>query len=399
MARKFLYVVAGLTVLVFAVLVALRLFAEDLTRFAFVPDEAFTQPPPADRPDYAEARFWIARPGLESNPAQWRPRLSAPNDEASTAPQSPAPEAQQPDALEPLPVSVFFVHPTSFISRDAWNGPIDEPTARTRAELFVRGMGSPFGQAAHFWAPRYRQATIGAFLTDDPRAMMALDLAYADVLAAFDTFVRETPPDEPIVLAGHSQGAFILRRLLKDRVAGQPLADRVAAAYVIGWPVSITHDLPAMGLPACERADDTGCIVSWLSFADPAETDMLREAYSAKPGLDGKPVGTSPFVCVNPISGVRNGSAEAARNLGTLVPDFETEPMAMDAELVAGVVPARCERDDLLHIGDPPDLDLGPYVLPGNNYHLYDIPLFWANLREDFRRRMAAWEARTGTPR
>lgn len=42
-------------------------------------------------------------------------------------------------------------------------------------------------------------------------------------------------------------------------------------------------------------------------------------------------------------------------------------------------------------IGSPPDL--GPFVLPGNNYHVYDIPLFWTNLREDVARRVRAWSA------
>jgi len=30
-------------------------------------------------------------------------------------------------------------------------------------------------------------------------------------------------------------------------------------------------------------------------------------------------------------------------------------------------------------------------VLPGNNYHVYDMTLFWANLRADYERRTAAW--------
>ncbi len=47
-------------------------------------------------------------------------------------------------------------------------------------------------------------------------------------------------------------------------------------------------------------------------------------------------------------------------------------------------VAARCDERGLLLIGDPPEL--GPYVLPGNNYHVYDIPLFWA---EPARRRGA----------
>ena len=59
---------------------------------------------------------------------------------------------------------------------------------------------------------------------------------------------------------------------------------------------------------------------------------------------------------------------------------------------VPGAVPARCDERGLLLIGDPPDL--GSFVLPGNNYHVYDIPLFWRNVREDVVRRVSAWTAR-----
>jgi hypothetical protein len=37
-------------------------------------------------------------------------------------------------------------------------------------------------------------------------------------------------------------------------------------------------------------------------------------------------------------------------------------------------------------IGPAPQM--GPFVAPGNNYHVYDIPLFWANIRADFARRV-----------
>ena len=39
--------------------------------------------------------------------------------------------------------------------------------------------------------------------------------------------------------------------------------------------------------------------------------------------------------------------------------------------------------------GDVPNL--GPYVLPGNNYHVYDYALFWGSIRADAERRLAAW--------
>ncbi len=34
------------------------------------------------------------------------------------------------------------------------------------------------------------------------------------------------------------------------------------------------------------------------------------------------------------------------------------------------------------------------YVLPGNNYHVFDITLFWANVRADALRRLAAYEGK-----
>ena len=80
-------------------------------------------------------------------------------------------------------------------------------------------------------------------------------------------------------------------------------------------------------------------------------------------------------------------SRRRAANLGTLVPDGELT----SGELVPEAVSARCSEQGLLLIGDPPEL--GPGVLPGNNYHVYDIPLFWRNLKLDVERRMRAWAA------
>ena len=125
--------------------------------------------------------------------------------------------------------------------------------------------------------------------------------------------------------------------------------------------------------------------MGWASFGEPAEPGQFMRRYAATQGFDGKPRGDSAILCVNPISGVLNGSAPASANLGTLVPN---EDMS-SGELIAGQVGARCNDDGLLLIGDPPEL--GRYVLPGNNYHVYDIPLFWQNLQEDVVRRVGAW--------
>lgn len=372
MARKFLYLIAACVVLIIAALLALRFWAEDLTEITFVPTADFTPQPPLRANIYADPDMWISRPGAgASDPVRWTPP-------------GPEGEANAPD--DSLHAAVFFIHPTSYWEKDRWNAPLEDKVSRERAELLVQGMASPFNRSPDIWIPRYRQAALGAFLTDDPRADQALDTAYRDLLEAFDYFISTVDKSEPIVLAGHSQGAYHLRALIRDRVAGTPLAGRIAAVYAIGWPVSLDHDLPLMNLPACVAPDQAGCLVSWLSLAEPANTKMLLAAYARRPGLDGEALGGSPFLCTNPLTGTAGGAADAKANTGTLLPDVK----ARTGTLVSGSVPARCGKDGFLYIGDPPDL--GPFVLPGNNYHLYDIPLFWANLRSDFERRVKAWK-------
>jgi len=214
---------------------------------------------------------------------------------------------------------------------------------------------------------------------------MAIDAAYADVRDAFHYFVESVDPDKPVVLAGHSQGALHILRLLVEEVAGTELEARVAAVYAPGWPISVEHDLPALPFPACAAPGQVGCILGWSSFADDNDPDFLMRRYGSTPGLDGEPRGDGPILCVNPLTGGINGTAPASSNLGTLVPN---DSLA-HGELVAGAVPARCDPSGLLLIGDPPEMGEG--VLPGNNYHVYDIPLFWANVQKDVLERVRAW--------
>jgi hypothetical protein len=240
-----------------------------------------------------------------------------------------------------------------------------------------RKTGQSCSPAGEIWAPRYRQAAIGAFLTTKPEGQQALNAAYQDVLLAFDSFMAKVQKDRPIILAGHSQGALHLTHLLKDRIAGKPLARRIVAAYVVGWPVSMTTDLDAMGIEACTSPDQTGCLMSWQSYAEPADYKRIVEVYDSTIGFDGNPRAGSPIVCTNPLNGGAEPQAPMLANLGTLRPANDLK----SGELVPAAVPARCDERGFLLIGNPPEL--GPYVLPGNNYHVYDYPLFWANVRQD----------------
>ncbi|GGD97501.1 hypothetical protein GCM10011515_16620 [Tsuneonella deserti] len=400
MARKFLYLVAFVVFLFIAGAIALSIWSKEATELAFVPRGEFVSQPALDSNAYADPAMWYSRPGMgAADPARYVPQVS----DGAASPDNPAAEralgapVPSPTAEGPAGAhhyAVFFVHPTSYIrpaigSDAPWNAPLGNKEAEARARLFLRGMASPFGQADEVWAPKYRQAVIGAFLTDKPEAQKALDLAYRDVAQAFDFFVGTIGKDEPIVLAGHSQGALQIMRLLREKVLGTPLEKRIAMVYPIGWPVSVEHDLPALGLPACATPDQAGCIATWSTFAEPADPSQMLERFTATPGFDGKPRGNSSILCVNPVTGTVNGTATADENLGTLKPNSDFSA----GELIEGAVAARCDpATGLLLIGEGPDL--GPGVLPGNNYHVYDIPLFWANLKADVAQRMATWTAR-----
>ncbi len=364
MARKFLYIIAGIVVLVLLVLTSLRLFGLQLSRIAFVPGSAFQSAPALNRAAYQKAEMWIARPDKVGNPALWRPTG---------------------EATPKLPnVAIFFIHPTSYFDRARWNAPLTDKDANDRAAQFVRNEASAFNASGTIWAPRYRQATFGTFLTDKPARDQALNLAYRDVAAAFDAFVAAQPKDRPLLLAGHSQGALMLMRLLQDHASDKALMRRIIAAYAIGWPVSQRADLPALGLPACAGPDQTGCVLSWQSFAEPADYAGLARSTDAQPGLTGKPRGDA-YVCTNPLTGGGAKTAKIADNLGTLL----SGPGLDAPRLGPGLVGARCDAKGYLLIGNPPEM--GPFVLPGNNYHIYDYSLFWANIRADAARRVAAF--------
>lgn len=408
MARKFLYIIAIIIVTLIVGAIALSIWSREVTEIAMVPRGEFVEQQALEDNAYQDPDMWYSRPGIgTSDPSRYQPAIAQPL--ADPAGQDPSPEnpaAEQsldaPGALDTAgsqrgeaadaqatpDFAVFFVPPTSYTkgAMGDWNAPLQDEETDRLARIFLRGLASPFNRADEIWAPKYRQAAVGAFLTDREEATMAIDAAYADVEQAFEFFVESVGAYRPIVLAGHSQGSVHVLRLLREKVPGSPVENRIAAVYAPGWPISVQHDLPSYPLPACAAPDQARCIVSYISFTDGGDPGQLLKRYSALPGMDGKPRGSDDTIlCVNPLTGMTGGTAAAAKNLGTLKP---SEGMS-SGELVAGAVAARCDTSGILRIGDGPDIGQG--VLPGGNYHVYDIPLFWKNLQEDVLRRVSAW--------
>lgn len=371
-ARRFLFIVTILTLVVVAAAFAIFNWGGDVLLKQATPKGHFEAATAGEGPDYGSFDSWISRPdilnpdgsikGVPDDPARWRPE-DASWDHGNGQ------------------VSTFYVHPTTYLSRDRWNAPLHPGgDTETRTRLFVQSQATALA-LGQVWAPRYRQAAYGAFLLDSEDARKALDLAYSDVLAAFDAFVEKQHTDQAIFLAGHSQGALHLMRLLaerKDRLKG-----RLVAAYVVGWPISTAADLPELGFPACEKPNQAGCILSWMTFAEPANPGLILNHWEKSKGLTGSERRREDILCVNPITGTRNGADRGGIG-GYLVPssDLRSAKISYDA------IGARCDKGLLIIGGDLPDL--GPYVLPGNNYHVYDYALFWGAIRRDASRRFWA---------
>lgn len=365
-ARRFLMLIFALTLLGVAGAFAIFQFGDRVLIKSAIPKGHFEASAAGGGPDYSQPSNWIARPDLTKDPSRWLPPGMSGSRTGNAA--------------------VFYIHPTTYLERDRWNAPLkpgDDTEFRTR--LFAQSQASAFTGAGDVWAPRYRQAAFGAFLLNSTDARKALDLAYADVSAAFDRFLAAAG-DRPIILASHSQGALHLERLLKEKIAGTAIARRIVAAYVVGWPVSATTDLPALGLPACRAPDQSGCILSWLSFGDPANPELVLHSYQDSAGFTGGSRKREDLLCVNPITGTQDGSAPHEANPGTLVPSANL----LSAKLVPGAVGAHCEKGLLILDGNVPPL--GAFMLPGNNFHVYDYALFWGAIRGDAERRLASWK-------
>jgi hypothetical protein len=366
-ARRFLLVIFWLTLIFVGGAFAIYQFGQQILVKSATPQGHFQAPEPRSGPDYSKAESWIARPDLPGNPSEWLPQGTS--------------------ATPGRAAAVFYIHPTTYLERDRWNAPLKgDRQSDFRDSLFVQSQASALAGAGEVWAPRYRQAAYGAFLLRTTDAQKALDLAFEDVSAAFDEFLKQVPRNQPLILAGHSQGALHLSRLLRERRS--QLEGRIVAAYVVGWPLSITADLPAIGVPPCTYAGQTGCLLSWQSFKEPANADLILERWEGTKGPAGVDRRPEDMLCVNPLTGTRDGAAPPAANSGTLVP---TADLA-SATLVAGQVGAHCKKGLLILDGAVPAL--GPYVLPGNNYHVYDYALFWGSIRADASRRIAEWQHR-----
>jgi len=327
------------------------LLAEVLNAQHYLNPTRFAESPVPPAPDYSDSKNWCALPGRV--------------DEADKTPKGHRAASAE------APADVFYIHPTLYSyepkTEFKWNQDVRDPDLNRQVdELPIRYQATAFNAAGLVYAPRYRQAHYSVFLTphlDDKKR--ALDIAYADVEAAFDYFIKNHNQGRPFVLAGHSQGTLHAAHLLKHRIIGTALQGNLVAAYLPGMPIPADS---LAGLPVCTDSLATGCWVSWRTF---------RWGYRPiAPIGDG-----SDPVCVNPISWSYSGGVKRDTVQGyvhrhhhkgaALKPFGRIYRHRCDAGSYRGVLWVHRPRFP------------GSFLIRSSNYHAGDINLFYMDVRHN----------------
>ncbi|MBK7788806.1 MAG: DUF3089 domain-containing protein [Saprospiraceae bacterium] len=324
------------------ILVALSLLlftscASKIPRKSFVAVESLA-------PDYSQPALWAAHPS-KKDLADDRPEGNSVHGEDRKA-------------------DVFFLHPTSYLDErgnDQWNASLDDPkTNKVTDDGAIHFQASAFNSAGQVYAPRYRQAHLHAYFTNDTSsAKAAFELAYRDVKAAFMYYLSHYNEGRPFIIASHSQGTTHAIRLIKELIDGKELQKQLIAAYLLGMPV---HKDDFLFIPPCDEADQTNCFTGWRTFKKGYEpTWKEREV-----------------VVTNPLSWTRNAEyMSATSNPGTILRDFnDIYVNLVDAQISGNILWATKPKFP------------GSIFLTTKNYHVADVNFYYFSIRDNALKRV-----------
>jgi len=318
-------------------------------------------------PDYSLIENWAAHPET-SDPADLAP-------EGVTVP-----------VQGELPIDVFFVHPTGYLTPISWISPMDlDSGTEENIDWVMANQASAFNGCCNVYAPRYRQANIFAYLGSEEERERILGFAYQDVKSAFEYYLNNNNNGRPFILASHSQGTHHSMHLLSDIIDNSDLHERMVAAYLIGAvniPLSPEWFAEMENIEPCINASDLGCVIHWDTIPDGGSV-LERPA---------------PSVCTNPLVwSLGEEAASVEQHAGIVIPQHSynlffsgSEDTAQGkifdslAAPIVGLTGAQC-RDGTLFVERLEDPAFGESGFAGASYHLFDYNMFYMNIHENAR--------------
>ena len=252
-------------------------------------------PAPAALPpvDYAQDALWLCRPGRPADACG-----AAPLDAVRIAPDGSRTPAPFRAAANPK-LDCFYVYPTvSKEEGDYASLTVTPEVAHAAASQFAR-----FAGVCRVFAPLYRQVTLPALdrmlQAGAAEHVDAWSPAYADVRAAWRSYLERDNGGRGVVLIGHSQGTIMLQRLLAEQIDGRPAQRLLAAAFLAGDPgLAVAPGADRGGtfktIPLCRRRGQGGCVYAWGSYTAADASAPRRFGVS--------PIAGDAAACVSPAA-------------------------------------------------------------------------------------------------
>lgn len=244
--------------------------------------------------DYRELSNWLCRPGRED--------ACTVNLDATVVDTAGRVTVEKFTPAANPTFDCFYVYPT--VSTDPTdNSDLVIDDAERRVAMI---QAAPFRRTCRVFAPMYRQVTLKALQGVMSGKPLTADftLAYNDVKAAFDDYMKHDNQGRGVVLIGHSQGSRMLTTLLAREFDGKPeRMKQLISAMPIGANVDVASGERTGALkniPACAGSDATGCVVSYVSFrATVPPPANSRYGRATTPG--------NAVMCVNPADPAAKG--------------------------------------------------------------------------------------------
>jgi len=259
---------------------------------------------------------WLCKPGLANDPC---------TPDLATTRVSPAGERLGVDqvrrARRPR-FDCFYVYPT--VSDEKMPQADFAVTPELRSIALYQA--ARFSRDCRVFAPVYRQITIQGLLTPATVTAEMRETAYQDVRNAWRDYLRRYNRGRGVVFVGHSQGTFVLRRLIAEEVdPKRSVRGRLISALLLGGNVLVRQGQDRGGdfkrIRACRSKSQTGCVVAYSTFNAPvpANSRFGRVSTASRPGGVPTRAGTE-VLCTNPAA-LGGGSGE-------IDPIYPKEPFA-----------------------------------------------------------------------
>ncbi|WP_405571607.1 DUF3089 domain-containing protein [Winogradskyella sp. Asnod2-B02-A] len=173
-------------------------------------------------------------------------------------------------------IDVFWVHPTHLENPPSFPSTVSIETQDTNyIGLTILAQGALLAKYGRFFAPKYRQATPASFLsayhTEEERAIALLE-TYSDIKASFQNYLDNHNNGNKIILAGHSQGSFLLAMLVRDLFDTNPeLREKLVTAALGGMGYVYALNNSTLGgwwknIGLCTTTSECGCVHYWRSY-------------------------------------------------------------------------------------------------------------------------------------